>query len=61
MKKDEPSKGEGTMEEMKGKAKQAWGDVTDNPEKSLEGKREERRGEREKTEAELREERGRGV
>ena len=35
---------EGTVEEMKGKAKQAWGDMTDDERAQAEGKVEEAKG-----------------
>lgn len=37
-------KGEGMMDEAKGKAKQAWGDVTDDKSKHAEGQMDEMKG-----------------
>jgi uncharacterized protein YjbJ (UPF0337 family) len=37
-------KGKGKWEEAKGKAKQAWGDMTDDEKKQVEGEAEEHKG-----------------
>lgn len=46
------SKAGGTLDEIKGKANQAIGDVTDDEERRMEGKRQEKMGEAEKAGAE---------
>lgn len=58
---EKDSKISGKTDEIKGKAKQAWGDVTDDPQKALEGKREEKLGEQEQAAADLEKERRRQV
>jgi uncharacterized protein YjbJ (UPF0337 family) len=37
-------KTEGKMDELKGRAKEAWGDATDNPSKEAEGKKDQVKG-----------------
>lgn len=49
-------KGEGMMDEAKGKAKQAWGDVTDDKSKHAEGQIDEAKGKAKQKIGEAREE-----